>query len=63
MVAIGGDVVSGRGETHTIGFFDAPAEKPTVIEFTDRIPRNNTFKVMPSVSRPANGRDRPAGRI
>jgi len=47
MVALGGDVVSGRGETHTIGFFDAPAEKPTVIEFTDRIPRNNTFKVMP----------------
>jgi len=47
MVALGGDVVAGRGETHTIGFFDAPPEKPTVIEFTDRIPRGNTFKVMP----------------
>jgi mono/diheme cytochrome c family protein len=47
MVALGGDVVAGRGETHTIGFFDAPVDKPAVIEFTDRIPRNNTFKVMP----------------
>ena len=47
MVALGGDVIAGRGETHTIGFFDAPPEKPTVIEFTDRIARNNSFKVMP----------------
>ncbi len=47
MVALGGDVVAGRGETHTIGFFDAPPEKPTVIEFTDRIARNASFKVMP----------------
>jgi hypothetical protein len=47
MVAIGGDVIAGRGETHTIGFFDAPPDKPTVIEFTDRMARNETFKVMP----------------
>jgi hypothetical protein len=47
MVALGGDVGGQRGETHTIGFFDAPPEKPTVIEFTDRIARYGTFKVMP----------------
>ncbi len=47
MVALGGDVVTGRGETHTIGFFDAPPGKPIVVEFTDRIARNATFKVMP----------------
>jgi len=47
MIALGGDVVGNRGETHTIGFFDAPVDKPAVIEFTDRIARNATFKVMP----------------
>jgi hypothetical protein len=47
MVATGGDVIAGRGETHTIGFFDAPPDKPTVIEFTDRMARNGTFKVAP----------------
>jgi len=47
MVALGGDVIGGRGETHTIGFFDAPPGKPGVIEFTDRLPRNASFKVMP----------------
>ena len=47
MVALGGELISGRGETHTIGFFDAPPGKPIVIEFTDRIARNATFKVMP----------------
>ncbi len=47
MVALGGDVIAGRGETHTIGFFDAPPGKPVVVEFTDRIARNSTFKLMP----------------
>jgi mono/diheme cytochrome c family protein len=47
MIATGGDVVTNRGETHTIGFFDAPPDKPLVVEFTDRIARNGTFKVMP----------------
>ena len=40
MVALGGDVNGQRGETHTIDFFDAPPEKPTVFEFTDRLERN-----------------------
>ena len=47
MVALGGDVIGGRGETHTIGFFDVPPGKPTVVEFSDRLERNYTFKVMP----------------
>ena len=47
MVALGGDVVTGRGETHTIGFFDAPLGQPIVVEFIDRIARYATFKVMP----------------
>jgi len=47
MVALGGDVITGRGETHTIGYFDAPTDKPTVIEFTDRLAKGHTFKLMP----------------
>jgi mono/diheme cytochrome c family protein len=47
MVALGGDVVAGRGETHTVGFFDAPPGKPIVVEFTDRIAKNSSFKLMP----------------
>ncbi|MBI3879815.1 MAG: DUF1592 domain-containing protein [Verrucomicrobia bacterium] len=47
MVAIGGDINTGRGESHYIGFFDAPPGKPVVFEFTDRLARGNTFKVMP----------------
>jgi hypothetical protein len=47
MVAIGGEVFTGRGGTHYAGFFDVPPGKPTVIEFTDHIARNHSFKVMP----------------
>ncbi len=47
LVAVGGEVNTGRGETHFAGFFDVPPGKPTVIEFTDRLARGHTFKVMP----------------
>jgi hypothetical protein len=47
MVALGGDVITGRGETHTIGYFDAPTDQPKVVEFTDRLARGHTFKLMP----------------
>jgi hypothetical protein len=47
MVALGGDVVASRGETHVIGYYDAPVGEPAVIEFSDRVARNATFKVMP----------------
>jgi hypothetical protein len=47
MVAIGGDVIGGRGETHNVGYFDALPGEAKVIEFTDRIARNATFKIAP----------------
>ena len=47
LVALGGDVIAARGETHTVGWFDAPTDQPTVIEFTDRLARGHTFKLMP----------------
>lgn len=47
MAAYGGDVIGGRGETHAAAYFEAPPGKPTVIEFTDRLAQNGTFKFMP----------------
>jgi mono/diheme cytochrome c family protein len=47
LAAYGGDIIANRGEVHTAGFFDALPNKPTVIEFTDRISRYGTFKVAP----------------
>ncbi|HSH93189.1 MAG TPA: DUF1592 domain-containing protein [Roseimicrobium sp.] len=47
MAAYGGELITGRGETHVIGFYDALPDKPTVVEFTDRLAKNHTFKFMP----------------
>lgn len=35
------------GETHLVGYFDAPADKPAVIEFVDRMEARATISILP----------------
>ncbi len=37
----------GKAEKHLIGYFDAPADKPTVVEFTDYLQVNGGIEVLP----------------
>ena len=37
----------GKAEKHLIGFFDAPADKPTVVEFIDYLQVNGGVEVLP----------------
>jgi mono/diheme cytochrome c family protein len=35
------------GKTHLVGYYDAPADKPTVIEFTEHFEARNTIRILP----------------
>lgn len=35
------------GKTHLVGYFDAPADKPTVVEFVDHLEARNTIRLLP----------------
>lgn len=35
------------GKPHLVGYFDAPADQPTVLEFTDRLEPRNTIRILP----------------
>ena len=35
------------GEMHLVGYFDAPADKPAVIEFVDRMEPRTTIHILP----------------
>ncbi len=35
------------GKTHLVGYFDAPAEKPAVVEFVDHLEARSTIRLLP----------------
>ena len=35
------------GKNHLVGYFDAPADKPTVVEFTDYLEARSTIRILP----------------
>jgi len=35
------------GKTHLVGYFDAPADKPTVVEFIDHMDPRNSIRILP----------------
>jgi hypothetical protein len=35
------------GKTHLVGYFDAPAEEPAVVEFVDHLDARNTIRILP----------------
>jgi mono/diheme cytochrome c family protein len=35
------------GKTHLVGYFDAPADKPAVVEFVDHLEARNTIRILP----------------
>jgi hypothetical protein len=35
------------GKTHLVGYYDAPADKPVVVEFVDQLDARNTLRLLP----------------
>jgi Protein of unknown function (DUF1592)/Protein of unknown function (DUF1588)/Protein of unknown function (DUF1587)/Protein of unknown function (DUF1585)/Protein of unknown function (DUF1595)/Planctomycete cytochrome C len=63
MAVYGGDVVTGRGPTHLVGYYDIPpGDEWTSIEFEDYLEKNGCFKMVPyRLNTPVSGPGRLKG--